>query len=100
MVSAFGFLIKWTRFEHWPEISHCILGQDASLLISFTTLPLSIQVCRHLHVPAILMLGGQSCNGLASHPGGSRNTCTYIQYVHVHTSHIFHLRFIRVAVHV
>ena len=58
MVSAFGFLIKWTRFKHWPEISHCILGQDASLLISFTTLPLSIQVCIHLHVPAILMLGG------------------------------------------
>ena len=36
------------------------------------TVPLSTQVYKW--VPANLMLGAKPCDGLASHPGGSRNT--------------------------
>ena len=47
-----------------PGRGHCVvfLGK---------TVPLSTQVYKW--VPANLMLG-QPCDGLASHPGGSRNT--------------------------
>ncbi len=36
------------------------------------TVPLSTQVYKW--VPANLLLGGEPCDGLASHPGGSSNT--------------------------
>ena len=39
------------------------------------TVPLFTKV--YEWVPANLLLGGKPCNGLASHPGGSRNTPSY-----------------------
>ena len=50
----------------------CFIGQDTTL-----TVPLSTQV--HKWVPSSLLLG-VPCDGLASHPGGSRNTITLTYY--------------------
>ena len=57
-----------------PSQRHCVafLGKHFTL-----TVPLSTQVYKW--VPANLILGGggyKPCNGLASHPGGRRNTCS------------------------
>ena len=50
----------------------CVLGQDTTL-----TVPLSTQVHKWVLTNLLLEL---PCDGLASHPGGSRNTITLTYY--------------------
>ena len=51
---------------------------DCSWARHFTlTVPLSTQVYKQVHVPANLMVG-ITCDGLASHPEGRRNTTTVV----------------------
>ena len=66
MVSALDFRSR----GRWFEPGHCrrVVSLDKKL---YSTLCLFTQV--HKWVPAIIMLGGEPCNELASHPGGSIN---------------------------
>ena len=59
--SIFLFYFEQSGFESWLGTLYCVLGRDTLL-------------SQCLSIPSVFNIWGYPCDGLASHPVGSRNT--------------------------